>query len=186
MNKKEFNSVYDQINNLKIENLSIVIENSKCLNLDNDELKAYYTARRFILANELMEKFSKPIFVFDSDTIINKSLSEYLQRNNNVDISICIKKSFRYFHLTISANQTLFNNTKNSKIFLNFYKNYMYYILNYKKIRWHVDQIILYIGFIFLKRNFGAKIIDNLNENNHQNKDCYFYHTLHDKYKLVK
>ena len=80
----------------------------------------------------------------------------------------------------------MFNNTKNSKIFLNFYKKYIYYILNYKKIRWHIDQIVLYIAFIMTKRFYNAKIIDNLKKNNHEQKDPFFYHTFHDKYTLRK
>ena len=85
----------------------------------------------------------------------------YLKLNKDIDISICIKNSFRYFHLTVSAGQTMFNNTENSRIFLNFYKKYIYYILNYKKIRWHIDQIVLYIAFIMTKRIYNAKIIGN-------------------------
>ena len=80
----------------------------------------------------------------------------------------------------------MFNNTISSKTFIKFYKKYIYYIFNYKKIRWHIDQIVLYIAFIFTKKYFKAKIIDNYSENNHKIKDCFFYHTLHDKYKLRK
>ncbi len=175
-----------KIKNLEIENLSIIFETSKPLNLDESEKKAYYTARRFILANDMMEKFSKTIFVFDADYIINKNLLDYLKLNKDIDISICIKSSFRYFHLIVSANQTMFNNTKNSKIFLNFYKKYIYYILNYKKIRWHIDQIVLYIAFIMTKRFYDAKIIGNEKKNNYKQKDSFFYHTFHGKYTLRK
>ena len=186
INRDEFEIIYKKIKNLDIENISLYIENSENLNLGKSELKAFYTARRFILANDLMEKFSKTLIVFDADTIINNNLKNYVASNKNIDIAVCIKKSFRYFHLTISANQTMFNNTINSKIFLKFYKNYIYYIINYKKIRWHVDQIVLYIAFIFTKKYFKAKIIDNLSQNNFKNKDCFFYHTVHGKYKLRK
>ena len=80
----------------------------------------------------------------------------------------------------------MFNNKKNSKIFLNFYKKYIYYILNYKKIRWHIDQIVLYIAFIMTKRIYNAKIIGNEKKNNYQQKDSFFYHTFHGKYILRK
>ena len=176
--------IHKKIKDLQVENLSIIFETSKPLNLDETETKAYYTARRFILANDMMEKFSKTIFVFDADYIINKNLFDYIKLNKDIDISINIKNSFRYFHLTVSANQTMFNNTENSKIFLNFYKKYIYYILNYKKIRWHIDQIVLYIAFIMTKRIYNAKIIDNSIKNNHQQKDSFFYHTFHGKYTL--
>lgn len=176
--------INQKIKDLEIENLSVIFESSKPLNLDESETKAYYTARRFILANDMMEKFSKTIFVFDADCIINKNLSNYLKLNKDIDISIYIKNSFRYCHLTISACQTMFNNTENSKIFLNFYKKYIYYILNYKKIRWHIDQIVLYIAYIMTKRIYNAKIIDNSNNNNFQQKDSFFYHSFHGKYTL--
>ena len=186
INKNEFEIIYQKIKNLNLENISIYIENSDNLNLDKGELKAFYTARRFILANDLMEKFSKTLLVFDADTIINKNLADYIALNRNIDITISIKNSNRYFHLIISAHQTMFNNTMSSKIFLKFYTKYIYYIFNYNKIRWHIDQIVLYIAFIFTKKYFKAKIIDNYSENNHKKKDCFFYHTLHDKYKLRK
>ena len=176
--------INQKIKDLEIENLSVIFESSKPLNLDETETKAYYTARRFIMANDMMEKFSKTIFVFDADCIINKNLSNYLKLNKDIDISIYIKNSFRYCHLTISACQTMFNNTENSKIFLNFYKKYIYYILNYKKIRWHIDQIVLYIAYIMTKRIYNAKIIDNSNNNNFQQKDSFFYHSFHGKYTL--
>jgi len=186
INKDEFEIIYKKIKNLNMENISIYIESSTNLNLEKSELKAFYTTRRFILAHDLIEKFSKPLLVFDADTIINKNLAEYLELNRNIDIAISIKPSNRYFHLTISAHQTLFNNTNKSKIFLKFYKKYIYYILKYKKVRWHIDQIVLYLAFIFSKKYFKAKIIDNLNENNYKKNNCYFYHTLHNKYKLIK
>ncbi len=178
--------IHKKIKDLEVENLSVIFESSKHLNLDASETKAYYTARRFILANDMMEKFSKTIFVFDADYIINKNLLDYVKLNKDVDISICIKNSFRYFHLTVSANQTMFKNTENSKIFLNFYKKYIHYVLNYKKIRWHIDQIVLYIAFIMTKRFYNAKIIGNEEKNNYQQKDSFFYHTFHGKYTLRK
>ncbi len=182
---KNIELINKKIKDLEVENLSVIFESSKSLKLDESETKAYYTARRFILANQMMEKFSKTIFVFDADYIINKNLLDYLKLNKNIDISICIKDTFRYFHLTVSANQTMFNNTENSKIFLNFYEKYIYYILNYKKIRWHIDQIVLYIAFIMTKRFYNAKIIGN-NKNNYEQKDSFFYHTFHGKYTLRK
>ena len=182
--KQNIKLINKKIKDLEVENLSVIFESSKTLNLNESETKAYYTARRFILANDMMEKFSKTIFVFDADFIINKNLLDYLKLNKDIDISIYFKNSFRYFHLTISACQTMFNNTENSKIFLNFYKKYIYYILNYKKIRWHIDQIVLYIAYIMTKRIYNAKIIDNSNNNNFQQKDSFFYHTFHGKYTL--
>ena len=184
INKDEFDIIYKKIKNLNMENISIYIESSKNLNLDKSELKAFYTTRRFILAYDLIEKFSKPILVFDADTIINKNLAEYLALNRNIDIAISIKSSNRYFHLTVSAHQTLFNNTFSSKLFLKFYKKYIYYILNYKKIRWHIDQIVLYIAYIMTKRIYNVKIIDNSNNNNFKQKDSFFYHSFHGKYTL--
>ncbi len=170
------------IENLKIENSCIYFENSKTLNLDQNETKAYYTARRYILANDLMEKYSKTTFVFDADYIINKNLNDYVRLKSDIDISLIIKESFRYIHLTISAGQTMFNCTENSKIFLNFYKKYIYYILIYKKVSWHIDQIVMYTAFIISKRFYNGKIINNLNQNNFKNKDSFFYHTFHGKY----
>ena len=183
-NNKQIKSINEIIESLQLENFSIFFENSKKLNLDMTETKAYYTARRYILASDMMEKFSKTTFVFDADYIINNNLYDYVKSNADVDMTLCIKKSFRYLHLTISAGQSMFNNTDKSKIFLNFYKQYVYYILNYRRISWHIDQIILHVAYIFSKRYFNAKIIGNLDENNYEKKDCYFYHTFHGKYKL--
>ncbi len=183
-NNNEIKFINEIIDNIKLENFSIFFENSQNLNLDNNETKAYYTTRRYILANDMIEKFSKTTFVFDADYIINNDLNHYVKLNQNIDISLCIKKSFRYLHLTISAGQSMFNNTKRSKIFLNFYKKYIFYILNYKKISWHIDQIVLHVAFIITKRYFNARIIDNLNQNNIKNKECFFYHTFHGKYEL--
>ena len=59
--------IQKKIKDLEVENLSVIFESSKSLKLDKIETKAYYTARRFILANDMMEKFSKTIFVFDAD-----------------------------------------------------------------------------------------------------------------------
>ena len=119
-NNQQIKSINAFIESLQIENLSIFFENSKKLNLDSSETKAYYTARRYILANDMMEKFSKSTFVFDADYIINKNLNDYVKLNSDVDMTLCIKKSFRYIHLTISAGQSLFNNTDKSKNFFKF------------------------------------------------------------------
>lgn len=180
----EIKIINEIIENLQLENKSIIFENSSNLNLDSNETKAYYTARRYILANDMMDRFSKTTFVFDADYIINKDLYNYIKLNSDIDLSLIIKKTNRYIHLTISAGQTMFNNTENSKIFLNFYKKYIYYILTYKKIRWHIDQIVLYTAFIIITRFYKSKIIDNYDDNNFEKKDCFFYHTFHGKYKL--
>ena len=183
-NDYEIKKINEIIENLQFENKTIIFESSNNLNLDSNETKAYYTARRYILANDMMERFSKTTFVFDADYIINKDLSNYVKLNSDIDVSLIIKNTFRYLHLTISAGQTMFNNTENSKIFLNFYKKYIYYILTYKKIRWHIDQIVLHTAYIITTRFYKAKIIDNHEENNFEKKECFFYHTLHGKYKL--
>ena len=183
-NNYEIKKINEIIENLQFENKNIIFESSNNLNLDSNETKAYYTARRYILANDMMERFSKTTFVFDADYIINKDLSNYVKLNSDIDVSLIIKNTFRYLHLTISAGQTMFNNTENSKIFLNFYKKYIYYILTYKKIRWHIDQIVLHTAYIITTRFYKAKIIDNHDENNFEKKDCFFYHTFHGKYKL--
>ena len=183
-NNYEIKKINEIIENLQFENKNIIYESSNNLNLDSNETKAYYTARRYILANDMMERFSKTTFVFDADCIINKDLSKYVKLNSDIDVSLIIKNTFRYLHLTISAGQTMFNNTENSKIFLNFYKKYIYYILTYKKIRWHIDQIVLHTAYIITTRFYKAKIIDNHEENNFKKKECFFYHTLHGKYKL--
>ena len=183
-NTNQIKLINKSIENLNFENLCIFFENSKILNLDSNATKAYYTARRYILANDMMERFSKTTFVFDADYIINNNLNNYVKLNSEIDISLIIKESFRYLHLTISAGQTMFNCTENSKLFLNFYKKYMSYILTYKNMSWHIDQIVMYVAFIILKRFYNAKIISNLNENNSNNRECFFYHTFHGKYKL--
>lgn len=183
-NNYEIKIINEIIENLQLENTSIFFENSNNLNLDSNETRAFYTARRYILANDMMERFSKTTFVFDADYVINKDLYNYVKLNSDIDASLIIKKTFRYLHLTISAGQSMFNNTENSKLFLNFYKKYVYYIITYKKIRWHIDQIILYVAFIVTKRFYKAKIIDNFDKNNYEKKDSFFYHTFHGKYKL--
>ena len=183
-NDYEIKKINEIIENLQFENKTIIFESSNNLNLDSNETKAYYTARRYILANDMMERFSKTTFVFDADYIIIKDLYNYVKLNSDIDVSLIIKNTFRYLHLTISAGQTMFNNTENSKIFLNFYKKYIYYILTYKKIRWHIDQIVLHTAYIITTRFYKAKIIDNHEENNFKKKECFFYHTLHGKYKL--
>ena len=112
------------------------------------DLKAFYTTRRFILAYDLIEKFSKPLLVFDADTIINKNLAEYVASNINVDIAISIKSTGRYFHLTISAHQTLFNNTVNSKIFLKFptvTKLFVFFLLKISQLCCSVESKCTFI-----------------------------------------
>ncbi len=183
-NNEQIKLINQILKSLQIENLSILFENSNKLNLDSSEIKAYYTARRYILANDMMERFLKTTFVFDADYVINKNLYNYVKLNSKIDMSLCIKKSFRYLHLTISAGQSMFNCTDKSKIFLNFYKKYVYYILNYRRVTWHIDQIILHVAFIFAKRYFNATIIGNLDKNHYENKECFFFHTFHNKYKL--
>lgn len=181
--QNEIDTICDFMSSLKLDNYRIDFENSKCLKLSEIETKSYYTARRYILVNDMMEKYSKPIFLFDADSIIRKNLNEYLDINSQVDMSLYIKDEIRYFNLIITANQAMFNLTSNSKIFLNFYKKYIFYLLNNKKLIWHVDQIVLYIAFIITQRFFKAKIHNNGN-NNHKNKDCFFYHSFHNKYLL--
>ena len=51
-NNQQIKSINEIIANLQLENFFIFFENSKKLNLDSTETKAYYTARRYILAND--------------------------------------------------------------------------------------------------------------------------------------
>ncbi len=182
-NEIEQKEIIFNINKLNIENYLLIFESSISLNLDDFATKTYYTARRFILVNDLMEEYNCPIFLFDADCIICKDLNNFLEINKNKDMTLHIKEEIRYFQTALTANQSLFINTKNSKIFLNFYKKYFNFITKNKNLRWHVDQIILYISYILLKRFFNASIGNNA-KNNYRNKDSFFYHTFHNKYLL--
>ncbi|OUW96884.1 MAG: hypothetical protein CBD97_00475 [Pelagibacteraceae bacterium TMED237] len=175
--------IVKEINNIDVDNYLLFFESSQSLSLNSFETKTYYTARRYLLVNDLMEEFNKPIFLFDADSIICKNLDIYLNLNKNYDMSLHIKEELRYFQTSLTANQSLFLNTKNSRIFLNFYKKYIYYILKNKKLRWHIDQIVLYVSFIIIKRFYYAKIRNNA-ENNFKNDQSFFYHTFHNKYLL--
>ena len=46
-----------------------------------------------------------------------------------------------------------------------------------------LDQIILYVAYIYIKRFKNGKI-NNFSNNNHKNSDSYFYHTFHNKYLI--
>lgn len=179
----EISVISDYMDNFNIDNYSIHFESSDFLNLAIIQTKSYYTARRYIFLGDMMQKYNKTTFLFDADSIIRKDLKEYVRQNKSYDMSLLIKNEIRYFNLTITANQAMFNNTDNSKIFLNFYKKYSNYLLKKKKLRWNVDQIVLYICFIIINRFFKAKIHNN-SENDHKNKNCFFYHTFHNKYLL--
>ena len=181
--EQEIKNICSEIEHLNITNFLLIFENSKSFNFDNIETKSYYTARRYLLVDELMKKYNEPVFIFDADSIICKDLNQYLEMNKNFDMTLHIKEELRYFQTSITANQSLFINTNNSKIFLKFYTKYVSYIINNKKIRWHIDQIILYVAYVYIKRFKNGKINNNSN-NNHKNSDSYFYHTFHNKYLI--
>ena len=181
--ENEKNNIILELEKLSVKNYILIFESSSSLNLDLIATKSYYTARRYILVNDLMMQYNKPIYLFDADSLIRKDLDKFLKLNKDYDMSLHIKDELRYFQTAITANQSLFINTKNSKIFLNFYKNYITYIFKYKSLRWHIDQIVLYVSYILIKRFYGANINNN-SDNNFKNKNSFFYHTFHNKYLL--
>lgn len=181
--ENEKNNIILELEKLSVKNYILIFESSSSLNLDLIATKSYYTARRYILVNDLMMQYNKPIYLFDADSLIRKDLEKFLKLNKDYDMSLHIKDELRYFQTAITANQSLFINTKNSKIFLNFYKNYITYIFKHKSLRWHIDQIVLYVSYILIKRFYGANINNN-SDNNFKNKNSFFYHTFHNKYLL--
>ena len=64
--------------------------------------------------------------------------------------------------------------------YLDFYEKYIYYCIEKKLIRWHIDQVALYISYVMLKR-FGTKlkIHNNAEQNWLKDGEQYFRHMGH-------
>ena len=172
-------TIISKIESMKIANYRIEFENTNKFNFNDLEKKMFYTTRRFLLTEQLMKKFNVPIFVTDADTIVLKDLNDFVKDNKNVDMSLTFKVANRNFKTFVSATHALFLPTKCSKIFLDFYKKYVYFLIkNKRNLVWFTDQIALNTTYIYLKRFYEPTFSTNA-YNSHKNLNSYFYHTLH-------
>ena len=179
---EELNIITNEINKINL-NYIFFVEHSNNYKFNNIQNKTYFTNKRYVLACDLLVEYNKPIFVFDADSIILKDLFNYIKLYENFDMSLHIKKEIRYFDTIVTANQSLFYPSINSKIFLDFFKKNLFYTINNKNIFWQLDQVLLYSSFVNIKRFKKLNFHDN-SDNNHKNKESYFYHTFHNKYLL--
>ncbi len=181
--QKYLKKILSELQKKEIKNYIIYFEDSKNYDFDLVETRTYFTSKRYLLVNEILLKFNKPVFLFDADSLILKDLNHYKNQYIKYDMSLHIKAELRYFDTILTANQSLFYPTNSSKIFLNFFKSKLFNTLINRKIFWQLDQVILYSSFIFIKRYYQVSIHNN-SINTHKNVDSYFYHTFHNKYLL--
>ena len=135
------------------------------------------------MVEELLKEYLMPVFVADADTIILKDMLNFVESNKNYDLSLHIKEEQRYFQTIIAAGYSLFYPTDISFKFLDFNTKYILKQLKDKKLRWHIDQIALYMSYIYIQRKENPNIHNNTG-NNHTNPEGFFYHTFHNKYLL--
>ena len=179
-NKTEKEHVKFAINNLGIDNYIIILDEEPVTNLSEVQIRAFYTANRYLISYDLLKKYKKPVYVFDADTIVYKDLLEYMKLNANHDICLSIKEILRYVWTFISAPHTIFYPTENTIKYLNFYENYIHYCIKTNSIRWHIDQVALYISYVMLDRfENKLKILNNDEQNWLTDGSQYFRHMVH-------
>ncbi len=172
------------LENLNIENYIIIFEDNFISELSKTQIKAFYTANRYIISKDLLTKLNKPVFIFDADTIIYKDLLGYVINNNKNDFCLAIKKNLRYAWTYFSAPHSIFYPTTNTKKYLNLFEKYTYYCIKHNLIRWHVDQLALYVSFIMMDRfDEKLKITNNSEQYSHKDSGEYFRH-MHHIYKI--
>ncbi len=172
------------LENLNIENYIIIFEDNFISELSKTQIKAFYTANRYIISKDLLTSSNKPVFIFDADTIIYKDLLGYVINNNKNDFCLAIKKNLRYAWTYFSAPHSIFYPTANTKKYLNLFEKYTYYCIKHNLIRWHVDQLALYVSFIMMDRfDEKLKITNNSEQYSHKDSGEYFRH-MHHIYKI--
>ena len=172
------------LENLNIENYIIIFEDNFISELSKTQIKAFYTANRYIISKDLLTSSNKPVFIFDADTIIYKDLLGYVINNNKNDFCLAIKKNLRYAWTYFSAPHSIFYPTTNTKKYLNLFEKYTYYCIKHNLIRWHVDQLALYVSFIMMDRfDEKLKITNNSEQYSHKDSGEYFRH-MHHIYKI--
>ncbi|PPR50198.1 MAG: hypothetical protein CFH15_00711 [Alphaproteobacteria bacterium MarineAlpha5_Bin5] len=179
-NKTEKEHVKFAINNLGIDNYIFIFDKNPIRNISDVQIKAFYTANRYITAYDLLKKYKKPVYVFDGDCIIYKDLLTYMKLHKSFDICLSIKSILRYVWTFISAPHTIFYPTENTIKYLNFYENYVHYCIQNNLIRWHIDQVALYTSYVMLERfENKVKIHDNDEQNRLTDGSQYFKHMGH-------
>ncbi|HXG18414.1 MAG TPA: hypothetical protein VNN62_05000 [Methylomirabilota bacterium] len=116
----------------------------------------YYTAFRFVTVRKILEESKSLIVCLDADSLIMNSLQYVLANARQHDVGLYFRLKRRRLNKKIAAFCVIFNNTKKSLAFINFFSGIsIKFQKKYPRIRPHFhfyfDQSGLYFSYLFSK-----------------------------------
>ena len=130
------------------------------LNLSTEKInsaqkKPYYASARFIRAIELLDLYHVPLFVVDTDMVIEISIEELVRITQGNDVGLIVRTGSASFPWTeVQAGTAFFSDSKNSRRFLELTKHAiltkLYEAGNAAQI-WYVDQNALFSVYWLMK-----------------------------------
>jgi len=130
------------------------------LNLSSEKVnstqkKPYYASARFIRAIELLDLYHVPLFVVDTDMVIEISIDDLVRITQGNDVGLIVRTGSASFPWTeVQAGTSYFSDSKNSRRFLELTKRAiltkLYEAENAAQI-WYVDQNALFSVYWLMK-----------------------------------
>jgi len=114
----------------------------------------YYTAFRFVVVRKIIEESKSLIVCLDADSLIMNSLQQMIATARQYDVGLYFRLKKRSLNKKIVAFCVIFNNTKQSLAFLNFFSGIAIKCQKqYPGTRTHFwfDQSGLYFSYLFSK-----------------------------------
>ncbi len=116
----------------------------------------YYTAFRFVAVRKIIEESKSLIVCLDADSLIMNSLQQVIANARQHDIGLYVRLKKRRLNRKIAAFCVIFNNTKKSLEFINFFSGIaIKFQKQYPRIRpnfhFYFDQSGLYFSYLFSK-----------------------------------
>jgi predicted O-linked N-acetylglucosamine transferase (SPINDLY family) len=102
---------------------------------------AHFQCSRFLQAGNLLETLDLPIFVSDIDLLLQRGVSDLLERHSNADLVLNENLASAAAGSRLTANLMLLNPTANARYFLHFLRAYLEQALAGPEVTRWIDQL---------------------------------------------
>lgn len=140
---------------------------------------AHFQSVRFLRLGALLQKLELPVFVSDIDLLLQRGVSDLMQRCTKADIVLNENTHNTNAGSRLTANLLLIHPTANSSIFLRFLRSYLERALRRPEVSRWIDQFGLLMARHHLQRHGRNPKIEYFDTNSDINNVMYKSYQKH-------
>ena len=140
---------------------------------------AHLQSVRFLTVGALLQNLKRPVFVSDIDLLLQRGVSDLLQRCAGADIVLNENADSLNAGSHLTANLLLLHPTHNTAVFLRFLRGYLQHMLGKTEVSRWIDQLGLIMALHHLRLNVRDTRLDFFDTSSDINNIMYRSYQKH-------